>query len=226
MRRPRLVVDHLLSIAVIGRDEKDVARLRGCLGDGPDRRVRSRNGLNGCIVYTSMANLRRHARHVSYMRRQDIETGLAISGGAKLHITKSYFAVFRIPATLSATPWALISGCLSYVGTSTRTMSEYLHAHQISGYLRRRDQFSVLTGELLLHAAVEKECNMGVFLRFWGRWNISTQLSSCYSCHGHALGTFSPAMWHWLIPFIESHSARTFFIPCGGKATSKGNSAL
>jgi hypothetical protein len=33
-------------------------------------------------------------------------------------------------------------------------------------------------------------------------------------------------MWHCLAPFFASHSARTFSIEVGGKATLKGNSEL
>ena len=35
-----------------------------------------------------------------------------------------------------------------------------------------------------------------------------------------------PAMWACLMPFLESHSARTLVMGCGGNATEKGNSEL
>ena len=44
-------------------------------------------------------------------------TGRTISGGAKLHMTKSCSAFLRTSATLSATPCTLILGSLSYVAT-------------------------------------------------------------------------------------------------------------
>ena len=40
-----------------------------------------------------------------------------MSGGAKLHMTKSYSSDLTTSATLSATLWTDISGCLSYVAT-------------------------------------------------------------------------------------------------------------
>ena len=39
-------------------------------------------------------------------------------------------------------------------------------------------------------------------------------------------GFNTPAIWHCFTPFLESHSASTSAIPCGGKAVGKGNSVL
>lgn len=52
------MIDHLLGIAMIGRYEKNVAGLIGCLRDGSDSRIRCRDGLDSRIVYTCVTDLR------------------------------------------------------------------------------------------------------------------------------------------------------------------------
>lgn len=72
--------------------------------------------------------------------------------------------------------------------------------------------------ELLLHTAVEEERYVRVLLGLCVRWVrvVDAEMK----------GIAPPAMCACLTSCFASHSASTFVIACGGKATLKGNSAL
>ena len=62
VRRAGLGVEHLLGVAMVGRDEQDVARLLARLVDGADGLVGVRDGLDRGLINTGVANLRlRHS---------------------------------------------------------------------------------------------------------------------------------------------------------------------
>ncbi len=129
-----------------------------------------------------------------------------MSGGAKLHMTNSNSSLLTISATLSATPCTLISGCLSYVAT---------------------------LGEAIISRCSPGNCFSTPPLKkkvTWAYFSVSAR------CAGIGVSDVtnpkaqprwpSPATWHCLTPCLPSHSARTLSIDIGGKAMSKGNSAL
>jgi hypothetical protein len=113
-----------------------------------------------------------------------------------------------------------------------------LHAHPrlqvVRRDLGRRDHVPLLVVELRLDAAVEEERDVRVFLGFCVRGCVS-----CFSAFARGFGSksenktrgkktrkYPPAICACFTPFVASHSASTFVMPCGGNATEKGNSLL
>lgn len=91
-----LGVQHLLGIAVVRGHTEYVAGLLAGVVDGLDGLVGGSDGDNSGVIDTSVTDL--------YGKPQLQFCQLTMSGGAKLHMTKSYLSDLTVSATLSATP--------------------------------------------------------------------------------------------------------------------------
>ena len=116
MRGSGIGVKHLLGVPVVRGDEQNVTRFLAGFVNCADRCVCFANSFNCGIINSSVTNLTNGISRRSCRSQSVIQT-LTMSGGAKLHITNSCSPFFTSSATLSATPWTLILGSLSYVAT-------------------------------------------------------------------------------------------------------------
>lgn len=181
VRRARVRVDHLFRVSVVRSNEEDVPSLLCGLVNGSHRLVGSGDSLDGRVIDSGVSDLDGES---AYRRaRKKAKRERTMSGGAKLHITNSCLSSRRTSATLFATSWTDMCGCLSYVAT------------------------------------------------FGDGMRCRSSLSNCFSTpplkKNVTCAYFSvSAMCACLTPFFASHSASTFVIACGGKATGKVNSGL
>jgi len=74
---------------VIGSDEEDIACFLASFVDCPDGGIGGSNGFDSGVVDTCVANLVESCKTSKFV--DGLYTKRTISGGAKLHMTNSYF---------------------------------------------------------------------------------------------------------------------------------------
>lgn len=139
VRLASLGVDHLLGVSVVGRDAENVASLLACLVDGLDSLVSGVDGLDGCIVDTSVADL-----------------SFSIDLHCTHHVRRSKVAHDKVKLVR-------LYDLGDLVGNSLHT---HLGLLVVGGDLGRGDHDALLALVLLLNTAVEEEGDVGVLFGF------------------------------------------------------------